>query len=191
MNILFFNEFLGFFCDQRLLSIKRFIRMNRFLFLIFLMFLSKTTNAQVKSKAFDSLLNVMVTKSVPTVGCEDIKKMKIVVLLDTREKREYEVSHLKDARWVGFDTFDLKNVAAIPKDANIVVYCSIGVRSGKIGEKLMQAGYTNVHNFYGSIFEWVNQGNPVYDMAGKPTNKIHGYNWKWGVWCNKGEKVYE
>lgn len=191
MNILFFNEFLGLFCEKSLLSIKRFIRMNRFLFLIFIMFLSKTTNAQVKSKAFDSLLNVMVTKSVPTVGCEDIKKMKNVELLDTREKREYEVSHLKDARWVGFDTFDLKSVAAIPKDANIVVYCSIGVRSGKIGEKLMQAGYKNVHNFYGSIFEWVNQGNPVYDMAGKPTNKIHGYNWKWGVWCNKGEKVYE
>ena len=165
--------------------------MSRFLFLIFLMFLSKTTNAQVKSKAFDSLLNVMVTKSVPTVGCEDIKKMKNVVLLDTREKREYEVSHLKDAHWVGFENFNLKSVAAIPKDANIVVYCSIGVRSGKIGEKLMQAGFTNVHNFYGSIFEWVNQGNPIYDMTGKPTNKIHGYNWKWGVWCNKGEKVYE
>lgn len=191
MNILFFNEFLGFFCEKTLLSIKIFIQMNRILFLIFLMFLSKTTNAQVKSKAFDSLLNVMVTKTVPTVGCEDIKKMKNVVLLDTREKREYEVSHLKDARWVGFEKFDMKNVASIPKDANIVVYCSIGVRSGKIGEKLMQAGYTNVHNFYGSIFEWVNQGNPVYDMAGKPTNKIHGYNWKWGVWCNKGEKVYE
>ena len=190
MNILFFNEFLGFFCEKSLFSIKRFI-MSRFLFLIFLMFLSKTTNAQVKSKAFDSLLNVMVTKSVPTVGCEDIKKMKNVVLLDTREKREYEVSHLKNAHWVGFKNFDLKSVAAIPKDANIVVYCSIGVRSGKIGEKLMQAGYSNVHNFYGSIFEWVNQGNPVYDMAGKPTNKIHGYNWKWGVWCNKGEKVYE
>jgi rhodanese-related sulfurtransferase len=191
MNILFFNGFLGFFCKKSLFSFKRFKLMSRFLFLIFLMFLSKMTNAQVKSKAFDSLLNVMVTKSVPTVGCEDIKKMKNVVLLDTREKREYEVSHLKDARWVGFEKFDLKSVAAIPKDANIVVYCSIGVRSGKIGEKLMQAGFTNVHNFYGSIFEWVNQGNPVYDMAGKPTNKIHGYNWKWGVWCNKGEKVYE
>jgi rhodanese-related sulfurtransferase len=191
MNILFFNEFLGFFCEKSLFSFKRFKLMSRFLFLIFLMFLSKTTNAQVKSKAFDSLLNVMVTKSVPTVGCEDIKKMKSVVLLDTREKREYEVSHLKDAHWVGFENFNLKSVAAIPKDANIVVYCSIGVRSGKIGEKLMQAGFTNVHNFYGSIFEWVNQGNPVYDMTGKPTNKIHGYNWKWGVWCNKGEKVYE
>lgn len=191
MNILFFNEFLGFFCEKNLFPIKRFIVMSRFLFLIFLMFLSKTTNAQVKSKAFDSLLNVMVTKSVPTVGCEDIKKMKNIVLLDTREKREYEVSHLKNAHWVGFEKFDLISVAAIPKDANIVVYCSIGVRSGKIGEKLMQAGYSNVHNFYGSIFEWVNQGNPVYDMVGKPTNKIHGYNWKWGVWCNKGEKVYE
>jgi len=191
MNILFFNGFLGFFCKKSLLSNKRFKVMSRFLFLIFIMFLSNTTNAQIKSKAFDSLLNVMVTKSVPSVGCEDIKKMKNIVLLDTREKREYEVSHLKDARWVGFVNFNLKSVAAIPKDANIVVYCSIGVRSGKIGEKLMQAGFTNVHNLYGSIFEWVNQGNPVYDMTGKPTNKIHGYNWKWGVWCNKGEKVYE
>jgi rhodanese-related sulfurtransferase len=191
MNILFFNEFLGFFYEKSLLSNKRFKIMSRFLFLIFIMFLSNTTNAQIKSKAFDSLLNVMVTKYVPSVGCEDIKKMKNIVLLDTREKREYEVSHLKDARWVGFVNFNLKSVAAIPKDANIVVYCSIGVRSGKIGEKLMQAGFTNVHNLYGSIFEWVNQGNPVYDMTGKPTNKIHGYNWKWGVWCNKGEKVYE
>jgi rhodanese-related sulfurtransferase len=191
MNILFFNEFLGFFYEKSLLSNKRFKVMSRFLFLIFIMFLSNTTNAQIKSKAFDSLLNVMVTKSVPSVGCEDIKKMKNIVLLDTREKREYEVSHLKDARWVGFVNFNLKSVDAIPKDANIVVYCSIGVRSGKIGEKLMQAGFTNVHNLYGSIFEWVNQGNPVYDMTGKPTNKIHGYNWKWGVWCNKGEKVYE
>jgi len=191
MNILFFNEFLGFFYEKSLLSNKRFKVMSRFLFLIFIMFLSNTTNAQIKSKAFDSLLNVMVTKSVPSVGCEDIKKMKNIVLLDTREKREYEVSHLKDARWVGFVNFNLKSVDAIPKDANIVVYCSIGVRSGKIGEKLMQAGFTNVPNLYGSIFEWVNQGNPVYDMTGKPTNKIHGYNWKWGVWCNKGEKVYE
>lgn len=165
--------------------------MNKILFLTLLMFSSKFTNAQVQSKSFDSLLHIMVTKAVPTVGCEDIKKMKSVVLLDTRERREYEVSHLKNAQWVGFEKFDLKNVASITKDANIVVYCSIGVRSGKIGEKLMQAGFTNVHNFYGSIFEWVNQGNPVYDMAGKQTNKIHGYNWKWGVWCNKGEKVYE
>ena len=90
MNILFFNEFLGFFYEKSLLSNKRFKVMSRFLFLIFIMFLSNTTNAQIKSKAFDSLLNVMVTKSVPSVGCEDIKKMKNIVLLDTREKREYE-----------------------------------------------------------------------------------------------------
>ena len=165
--------------------------MNKIFFGILFMSFLQNSFAQVKSKAFDSLLHAMVTKAVPTVGCEEIKKMNNAVFLDTRERREYEVSHLKNAQWVGFNTFDLKNMAAIPKDANIVVYCSIGVRSGKIGEKLLQAGYRNVHNFYGSIFEWVNQGNSVYDMAGKPTNKIHGYNWKWGIWCNKGEKVYD
>lgn len=165
--------------------------MNKLLLVILTMFLFKNSDAQVQSTAFDSLLKVMVTKAVPTVGCEDIKKMKNAVLLDTRAKREYEVSHLKGAKWVGYDEFDLAKVADFPKDANIVVYCSIGVRSGRIGEKLLKAGYTNVHNFYGSIFEWINQGNPVYDMSGKQTNKIHAYNWKWGVWCNKGEKVYE
>lgn len=165
--------------------------MYKILILIFIMFFSKVTNAQIKSKAFDSLLHIMVTKSVPMVECEGLKKMKNVILLDTRERREYEVSHLKDAQWVGYENFDLNNMKNVSKDANIVVYCSIGVRSGKIGEKLMQAGFKNVHNFNGSIFEWVNQGNPVYDMAGKPTNKIHGYNRKWGVWCNNGEKVYE
>ena len=58
-------------------------------------------------------------------------------------------------------------------------------------EKLKAAGYRNVRNLYGSIFEWVNQDNPVVDNQGKPTQKVHAYSRTWGVWLNKGEKVYE
>jgi predicted sulfurtransferase len=97
---------------------------------------------------------------------------------------------LKNARFVGFKEFDIESVKDISKNAPIVVYCSIGVRSEKIGEKLLAAGYTNVRNCYGSIFEWVNQGNVVVDMDNKPTQKVHAYNKKWGVWVKKGERVY-
>lgn len=146
--------------------------------------------AQVESKSFDLLLKTMLKETVPTISVPELKKKNKVVLLDARERKEFEVSHLKDAKWIGFETFDANNLKDIPKDAEIVIYCSIGVRSEKIGEKLKAQGYTHVENLYGSIFEWVNQGNKVYDMKGKPTNKVHAYNKKWGVWLNKGDKVY-
>ncbi len=147
--------------------------------------------AQTTSKAYKVLLRTVYNNSVPMVACEDLRTEKNVVLLDTRARREFEVSHLKNARWVGFDDFDLSRVADIPKDTKIVVYCTVGVRSEKIGEKLMAAGFKNVRNLYGSIFEWVNQGNPVFDAQQHPTPRVHAYSRVWGVWLQKGEKVYE
>jgi hypothetical protein len=133
----------------------------------------------------------MIKKTVPIIMVAELKtKKNDVFLLDAREREEYEVSHLKNARFVGFKEFDIESVKDISKNAPIVVYCSIGVRSEKIGEKLLAAGYTNVRNCYGSIFEWVNQGNVVVDMDNKPTQKVHAYNKKWGVWVKKGERVY-
>ena len=41
--------------------------------------------------------------------------------------------------------------------------------------------------FYGSIVEWVNQGNTVVNDTGEKTLKVHAYNKKWGIWLNKGE----
>jgi rhodanese-related sulfurtransferase len=144
-----------------------------------------------QSKSFDLLLRSMIKKTVPIIMVAELKtKKNDVFLLDAREREEYEVSHLKNARFVGFKEFDIESVKDISKNAPIVVYCSIGVRSEKIGEKLLAAGYTNVRNCYGSIFEWVNQGNVVVDMDNKPTQKVHAYNKKWGVWVKKGERVY-
>jgi rhodanese-related sulfurtransferase len=160
-------------------------------FTLLVMFFSFfSCQAQVESKSFDLLLKTMLKKSVPSINVSELKKKTKVVLLDAREYKEFEVSHLKNAKWIGFETFDANTLKALDKDTEIVVYCSIGVRSEKIGEKLMAQGFTQVSNLYGSIFEWVNQGNKVYDMQGKPTNKVHAYNKKWGVWLNKGEKVY-
>ena len=70
----------------------------------------------------------------------------------------------------------LKDIA---KDQRIVCYCSVGVRSARFCDRLREAGYTNVHNMNGSIFEWANQDRPIY--AGEnEQDKVHPYNAKWG-----------
>ena len=147
--------------------------------------------AQTTSKAYGAMLETVYKKSVPLLTVAELKKMQHVVLLDTRTKTEYDVSHLPNARWVGYDDFELKRVQEIPKQANVVLYCSVGYRSERIGEKLLAAGYQHVHNLYGSLFEWVNEGNPVVDKQGKPTQRVHAYSRLWGIWLKRGEKVYE
>lgn len=120
-----------------------------------------------------------------------LKKMKNVLLLDAREVSEYQVSHLSGARQVGYDKFDISVLKDVSKDRDIVVYCSVGYRSEKIAERLVEGGYTRVSNLYGGIFEWVNQGNEVVDMSEKKTDRVHAYSSSWGVWLNKGIKVYD
>lgn len=142
-----------------------------------------------QSLAYKTLLNTYYDNNFPLVYPEQKDLLKKAVLLDTREPEEFAVSHLKGAKFVGYDTFDLGTLKDIPKSQPIVVYCSIGARSQDIGKRLVDAGYQEVYNLYGGIFHWVNQGNAVY-AAKKETSKIHAYSRTWGIWLNQGEKVY-
>lgn len=119
-----------------------------------------------------------------------IQEKEDVLLLDARERNEYEISHIPTAIWVGYDDFTLDRVKAIAKDQAVVTYCSVGYRSERIGEQLQKAGFENVRNLKGSIFQWVNEGQPVVDGEAQPTTKVHGFNEKWGKWVKKGEVVY-
>lgn len=165
----------------------------RFLLLAFVALIAVPSLAQikVKSKAYDNMLKDLLSHTVKEVGVSDIDQNDHSILfLDARERKEYEVSHIKNAVWIGYDDFRMSRVKSIQKTDKIVVYCSVGYRSEKISEKLITAGYRNVANLYGSIFEWVNQGRPVYDMDGKITAKVHAYDRNWGRWLKKGVKVY-
>lgn len=92
------------------------------------------------------------------------------ILLDTRTAEEFAVSHLKLAQ---------QDILNLPKDAAIVVYCSIGYRSARYAEQLQQQGFTNVQNLEGSIFEWANEGRSLY-VGDQMTQKVHAYNAQWG-----------
>lgn len=144
---------------------------------------------KVKSKAFDVTLDGLLSHNVKEISVNQVDSIKNIVFLDSRSKAEYQVSHLKNAIWVGYDDFNINRLKNIPKDASIVVYCSVGYRSEKITQKLIKAGYTNASNLYGGAFEWKNRGRAMYNFNGL-TDTIHAYNAVWGIWLDKGIKVY-
>ena len=134
------------------------------------------------------------SNSVEYISVEGLKQKltqkENVYLLDAREKEEFEVSHLKDAIWLGYSALNLDAIEKIDKSSTIIVYCSIGVRSEQVGEKLLEMGYRNVFNLYGGIFDWVNSSNKVFNTKDEPTQKVHAYDRFWGRLLEHAEKVY-
>lgn len=156
-----------------------------------LLFFTIYSFSQKKLKA---LLKKENTNSIPYISVDSLKsETASFTLLDSREPKEFKTSHIKNAICVGYDFFNLDSISGnLPdKDAKIIVYCSIGIRSEDIGEKLKKAGYTNVHNLYGGIFEWKNKGNPVYDLKEEETDNIHTFSKPWSKWLTKGTKIYD
>ena len=153
------------------------------------------SSVSFSQEKLDKLLNKWNKNNVPYMSVETLSLPKTnAVLLDAREPEEFKVSYLKNAICVGYNKFDInKTLAKLPKDksAKIVVYCSLGIRSEIIADKLIKEGYTNVYNLYGGIFEWKNNDFQVVDSIGNQTEKVHTFNKNWSKWLTKGEKVYE
>jgi rhodanese-related sulfurtransferase len=144
----------------------------------------------VNHKAYDLLLSTILSHRVPEVSAQAVASGNFRVL-DAREYREFEVSHLAGATWVGYSDFALDRLAGIDKRAPIAVYCSVGYRSERITEHLRQQGYANVANVYGGIFDWVNTGYPLVTGDSTETERVHAYSKLWGIWLKRGTRVYE
>ena len=119
-------------------------------------------------------------QSIPYISAEmlaEIQNDPTIILLDSREKKEYEVSHIKGALYAGYEDFDLQEVSKNikSKDAQIIVYCSLGVRSEDIAETLQKAGYTNIKNLYGGIFNWKNNNLPIVNRHVKLKERLLFY----------------
>ncbi|RZS99776.1 rhodanese-like domain-containing protein [Aquimarina brevivitae] len=159
-------------------------------YLLFLVLLAQFNYGQ---DALSDLLKRYNKESVPYITVDQLQeKQDAMIILDSREPNEYKTSHIKNAVYVGYRDFSTENLKRlnIPKDATLVVYCSLGIRSENVAEKIQQLGYKNVFNLYGGIFEWKNKNCPVVNGLNKPTDSIHTYSKKWSKWLHNGIKVY-
>jgi rhodanese-related sulfurtransferase len=82
------------------------------------------------------------------------------VLVDVREPAEHAGEHIPGARLYPLSSFDS---AQVPQEAGkkLVLHCVMGQRSAQAGQKLVEAGRTQVYNLQGGIQAWKDAGYPT------------------------------
>ena len=66
---------------------------------------------------------------------------KKAVLMDVREKQEWDRGHLRDATLLPLSSLKDESKVALPKDKPIYLHCASGVRCLKAAEILRKQGY--------------------------------------------------
>ena len=85
---------------------------------------------------------------------EKIGQQEDIFLLDVREDYEYELCHLPNACLIPLNTLP-QNLAKIPKNKPVVVYCHHGMRSANAIYFLeKQADFQSLSNLIGGIHSW-------------------------------------
>ena len=72
------------------------------------------------------------------------------LLIDVREKEEWEIDHIPQAKLIPLQTIPA-HADALPKDTEIIIHCKAGMRSARACEYLMSLGFENVTNATGGM----------------------------------------
>jgi sodium/bile acid cotransporter 7 len=116
---------------------------------------------------------------IPDITVEafpSLKEESSVVLVDVRTPEERAVSTIPGA--ITDEEFEADREEY--RGAVIVVYCTIGVRSGRSTKKLVRRGY-DAYNLAGGVLAWAHAGGGFLDSHGNRTDRVHVYGEKWSL----------
>ncbi|RPD96420.1 rhodanese-like domain-containing protein [Aureibaculum marinum] len=100
--------------------------------------------------------------TIEVVNATDFKakidNAKEVQLVDVRTPKEYNTSHLKNAKNINiFDADFLTKMNTLDKSKPVYVYCKSGKRSSNAAKKLKEAGFTKIYDLNGGILAWTKE----------------------------------
>ncbi|HBJ33188.1 MAG TPA: rhodanese-like domain-containing protein [Planctomycetaceae bacterium] len=98
------------------------------------------------------------------------------VLVDVRSDAEVNVSVIPGA----ITKAQYEKNAKLYENKTVVVYCTVGGRSGAYAKQLAANG-VKVKNYKGSILQWVNAELPLQTLDGNPTNRVHTYSSRYRI----------
>ena len=146
-------------------------------------------------KPLQQLLNTYNSETIHYVSVTQARMWHLqdkAIFIDARELDEFQTSHIPQAIPIGFSKFK-KNTYQLPPEKNqlLIVYCTLGIRSETIAEKIKKLGYTKVYNLYGGIVGWKNKSYPILNQEKAPTEKVHTRSKYWSQWLKKGHAIYD
>lgn len=113
--------------------------------------------------------------SAVNITPKEALKLKNTVFVDVREDYEMNTSMLPGA----ISKSDFEKNKKEYQDSNIVVYCTIGYRSGIFTEEIAEEGFKAV-NLKGGVLLWSHERLDFFKSNIK-TNKVHVYGAKWNL----------
>jgi rhodanese-related sulfurtransferase len=84
-----------------------------------------------------------------------------VTFLDVRDQSEVNLGKVPNALHISRGTLETKVEAAIPRDAQVVIYCASGNRSAFAADTMQQMGYANVSSLAGGFRGWAEAGGEI------------------------------
>jgi rhodanese-related sulfurtransferase len=109
-----------------------------------------------------------------------------ILLIDARTREEQKVCIIPGAMPAqDFNGTDVNG----SRPEKLLVYCTIGYRSGKLAEKYLSEGY-DAYNIEGGILGWLHAGLPVQDAGGQTARKVHVYGDEWNLAPIEYEPVF-
>ena len=102
-----------------------------------------------------------ITEISPTEAAAKSKSGEAVII-DVREKDEWDEEHIPDATHMSRGTIELDIEEKVPdSDAMIICHCGGGGRSALAAESLQKMGYKNVRSMTGGFKAWRAAGLPT------------------------------
>jgi phage shock protein E len=84
------------------------------------------------------------------------------VIIDVREKDEWDEGHIPDAIHLSRGTIELEIEEKVPDmNTTIICHCGGGGRSALVAESLQKMGYKNVRSMAGGFKAWKEAGLPT------------------------------
>ena len=118
--------------------------------------------------------SIVVAPSVTALEIQDLlndeKNADQFVIVDVRSKAETDVSMIPGA----LTKSEFESTAQEHDGKTVIVYCTIGVRSGEYAASLNEKGWDAL-NYEGSILDWCGNNFPL-TLDGVQTNQVHTYS---------------
>lgn len=102
------------------------------------------------------------SKSVSPQGAVALINRSEGIVIDLRDKKEFETGHIVDAVNIPYAKLAQRLTELDKhKDKPIIVVCKLGQQSGMASKQIQEAGFLDVYKLAGGISEWRAQSLPV------------------------------
>ena len=111
-----------------------------------------------------------ITEISPTDAATKTKSSSDTVIVDVRDKDEFDESHIPDALQMSRGTIEFEVEDKFPdRNTTIICHCGGGGRSALAAESLQKMGYKNVRSMAGGFKAWKSAGLPTTKSSYPPT----------------------